>query len=105
MDLLFASSGIEPEIVEAALDYEILPGLKVPTARTGHLVALKVLARNDETRPQDITDLRHLLLVADESERALAKEAVQLIQTRGFHRGKNLERDLEELLERYPFEK
>jgi hypothetical protein len=40
--------------------------------------------------------------VADESERTLAKEALQLIETRGFHRSKNLLQDLEILLERYP---
>ena len=39
---------------------------------------------DDETRPQDLADLRQLLLVADESERTLAREAVQLIEARGF---------------------
>ena len=56
-DLLFASSGIEAEIVAAAESLEILPGLAAPVARAGHLVVLKLLARDDETRPQDAADL------------------------------------------------
>jgi predicted nucleotidyltransferase len=102
IDLLFASSGIEPEIVQAAEEVEIAPGLKVPTARVGHLIALKVLSSN-ETRLQDLVDLQQLLLVADESERNRAKEAVKLITERGYNRGKDLERELEHLCTIYPF--
>jgi hypothetical protein len=32
----------------------------VPVARIGHLMALKVLARDDRRRPQDFDDLRAL---------------------------------------------
>ncbi len=64
VDVLFASSGIEPEIVRSAEAIEILPGLVVPVARTGHLIALKLLARDDESRPQDLADLRSLHEVA-----------------------------------------
>ena len=46
VDLLFASSGIEHEIVAAADPLEVLPDLTVPVARTGHLIALKLLARD-----------------------------------------------------------
>jgi hypothetical protein len=42
LDLLFASSGIEPEIVQAAENLEILPDLRIPVAEIGHLIALKV---------------------------------------------------------------
>jgi Nucleotidyl transferase AbiEii toxin, Type IV TA system len=101
-DLLFASSGIENEIVNAATVMEVFTNVRAPVARTGHLIALKVLSRNDETRPQDLVDLRHLLLVADASERDLAREALLLIEARGFHRNKHLLQDLEVLLERYP---
>jgi hypothetical protein len=51
VDVLFASSGVEREIVQAAEMLEILPGLSVPVARTGHLIAVKLLARNDDSRP------------------------------------------------------
>lgn len=57
VDLLFASSGIEPEIVAAADTIAAVPGFSVPVARLGHLVALKVLARDDRTRPHDRVDL------------------------------------------------
>lgn len=43
-------------------DLEMVPGLRVPVARIGHLMALKILARNDRDRPQDLDDLRALLL-------------------------------------------
>jgi len=47
VDLLFASSGIEPEIVRAAEMTDVVPGLRLPIAMTGHLIALKLLARDD----------------------------------------------------------
>ena len=36
VDLLFASSGIEPAICAAAELIEVVPGLSVPVARSGH---------------------------------------------------------------------
>jgi hypothetical protein len=39
---------------------EIVPGLSQPSATTGHLIAPKLLARDDQTRPQDFMDLRAL---------------------------------------------
>jgi predicted nucleotidyltransferase len=89
-DLLFASSGIEHEIVEAAEKLQILPGVSGPVARTGHLVALKLLARDDRTRPQDAADLRALLAVASSAELALARRACELIMQRGYARGRDL---------------
>ena len=38
IDLLFASSGIEAEIVAAAESIEMLPDLTVPVAQAGHLL-------------------------------------------------------------------
>ena len=49
IDLLFASSGIEAEIVAAAETIELLPRLPMRVATVGHLIALKVLSRDDET--------------------------------------------------------
>ena len=87
VDVLFASSGIEPEIVRSAEAIEILPGLVVPVARTGHLIALKLLARDDESRPQDLADLRSLHEVATREDVDLARSAIHLITERGYHRG------------------
>ena len=103
-DLLFASSGIEREIVAEADVLEVLPGLFSPVAKTGHLLALKVLAlRPDrpQERPQDFADIRELLAVADEDELRRARQALELISRRGFDRGKDLEKELEEQLRQF----
>jgi hypothetical protein len=90
IDLLFASSGIENEIVADAEPIELLPGLTLGVARTGHLIALKVLSRDDLRRPLDRADLRALLLVSSDVELARARDALALIAARGYHRGRSL---------------
>jgi len=98
VDLLFASSGIEPEIVDAAEPLEILEGVVAPVATTGHLIALKLLARDDLSRPQDRADLVALLRVATAHDRETAREAAAVIAARGFARGRDLARALDDLL-------
>jgi len=97
VDLLFASSGIEPEIAAAADELEVLPGLFVPVITLAHLIAVKVLARDDRARPQDIADLRYLLDVADPDDVAAAYDALRLIMERHFHRGRDLTGALDDL--------
>lgn len=96
LDLMFASCGIEPEICQGAEHLEIVPGLIVPVARIEHLLAMKILARDDRLRPQDAADISALLRCMNKSQVALAREALQLITSRGYHRG----RDLVSLLEK-----
>ena len=96
LDLLFASSGIEPEIAARAQPIEILRGISAPVAQPGHLIALKILARDDRLRPQDAMDLRSLLRDASEADLALAREALALIHVRGFHRGRDLSAALDQ---------
>jgi predicted nucleotidyltransferase len=98
LDILFASSGIEREIADAADVLEILPGLRVPVAGVGHLLALKLLSRDDRTRPQDRVDLAQLLRVASPSDLDVARRAAGLIHARGFQRDRDLARDLEQLI-------
>jgi hypothetical protein len=98
IDLLFASSGIEPEIAASAQRISVFQGVTVPVARTGHLIALKLLARDDQRRPQDLFDLRALVNVADDHEIELARQAVVLITDRGFNRGRDLQVSLDQLL-------
>jgi predicted nucleotidyltransferase len=86
VDLLFASSGIENEIVAAARVHTVFPGLHIPVARIGHLLALKVLAG----RGKDWVDARVLRQFADAEDLRLARESLELIQKRGFHRRKDL---------------
>lgn len=94
VDLLFASSGIEPEIVSEAERLEVLPGLFLPVARVGYLLAMKILA----ARPQDLEDVRSLLGVADGEELARAHSALELITQRGYHREQDLAAEAERLL-------
>ncbi|WP_433600529.1 nucleotidyl transferase AbiEii/AbiGii toxin family protein [Nocardia sp. CA-135953] len=97
VDILFASSGIESEIVQAAENLDIVPGLTLPVATTGHLIALKLLARDDVSRPQDLADLHGLLVAASQEDIAQAESAVRLITERGFNRDRDLLVSLHEL--------
>jgi predicted nucleotidyltransferase len=97
VDLLFASSGIEPEIVAAAESIELMARLTLGVARIGHLIALKVLSRDDVTRPQDLVDLRALLRVATAAELTRARDSLALIEARGYHRGRTLLSELDAL--------
>ncbi len=94
VDLLFASSGIENEVVASAGRLEVLPRLTIPVATTAHLIALKVLAG----RSQDLTDLAYLIPIASPADLDDAREAVKLIQTRGFNREQDVVADLEQLI-------
>jgi predicted nucleotidyltransferase len=96
VDLLFASSGIEPEVTAAADLLEVLPGLTVPVAKLGHLIALKVLSDAPE-RPQDAADLRALAEDAQAADFDLARQALALIAERGYGRGKDLLAELKRL--------
>ena len=64
----------------------------------GMTTALKLLARDDKSRPQDAGDLRSLLAVATSVDLDAAREAVKLITQRGFHRQRPLEALLDEAL-------
>jgi predicted nucleotidyltransferase len=97
VDLLFASSGIEAEVAAAATPLEVFPAVSLPVARTGHLLALKLLARED-TRPQDDVDLQALLAVAGPDDVELAANAIGLIIQRGANRGRDLEHEWHRLL-------
>ena len=98
VDLLFASSGIEVEIAKSAVELEILPGLSAPVASIGHLIAMKILARDDRRRPQDWDDLHGLIAVADQDELDQARAAVALIDERGYARDRKLLADFDALL-------
>ena len=98
VDLLFASSGIEREVTQHAELLEVLPGVVIPVATVGDLLALKVLARDDRRRPQDWDDIRALLAGATPTDIAEARAALALIEQRGFQRDKQLQVSFEEML-------
>ena len=72
---------------------EVVRGMLLPVARTGHLIALKLLsvAPGWET---DAADLRSLAAVATDDEWHLASEAVAQIQERGFAPGRQMDAEL-----------
>jgi hypothetical protein len=100
IDLLFASSGIEPEIVRMAEKIEVFPSVLIPVASVAHLIALKVLARGDD-RPQDEVDLHALLLAASDTDISEAALALDLVTERGFARGRDLESALRSAVTRW----
>lgn len=97
VDLLFASSGLEPEIVAMADILEVLPGVFVPVATTGHLLALKILAY----RPKDFQDIDALLENSSAADLRLARGALDLLSRRGYERNQDLLGRLAEVLERH----
>lgn len=94
-DLMFASSGVEPEIVAASERMMVMQELVVPIVRTGHLFALKVLAG----RPKDLQDCQFLWRRMGPEDLQEARETLKLIKERGFHRGKDLEAEFARVLE------
>jgi hypothetical protein len=84
IDLLFASSGIESEVVAAAEPIELFPQLTLRVATT------------------DLGDLRALLQVAQPIEITRARTALQLIVSRGYDRGRALLAEFEQLLRTQP---
>lgn len=101
LDLLFASCGIEPEVVAAATPARLFRGLTAPVAQIGHLIALKVLSRDDDTRPQDTVDLRALIVEATPEDLEMARSALDLITARGYNRDKDLQAEYAVLLARF----
>lgn len=101
LDVLFASSGIENEIVAAAEEIEVFAGVRVHVAQPGHLFAMKVLSRNDQTRPQDQLDLAALGKVLSDRDKREAELAIELIEQRDFARQKDLRAELADAFVRF----
>jgi len=95
-DLLFMTSGIEPEIVASATAFEIIPGLVIPVAQTAHLIAMKLLSVSKH-RPRDTDDLQQLILGATADELKHAHQLAGLIM----ERKSEIRRDLHAALDRY----
>jgi hypothetical protein len=96
IDLLFASSGIETEIVARALEVVVPQIGGLPVARAEELLAMKVLSMRD-ARLQDRLDALHLLRLAD-PDLDVVRANLTLIEARRFHRDQDLHRKLAELL-------
>ena len=101
LDLLFATCGIEADIVAAATPMRLDPIGAVRVARSGHLIAMKCLAES-ERRPQDRVDLQALVELATADELALAATAIRAITAAGYARGKDLQAVLDGYIARRP---
>jgi hypothetical protein len=90
VDLLFATAGVEPEVVAGATPLQVLDGVVLPVASVGHLLALKTLSTDDSKRPQDRVDICALLGVATAADVQVAEEALTAMTQRGCNRGRDL---------------
>jgi predicted nucleotidyltransferase len=98
VDLIFATSGIENEIVSRSQSVYLNPGLSVPVAQAEELLAMKVLSMSDE-RLQDRIDARNLVCLNPSLDLKRVKQNLSLITERGFARQQNLSEKLDRLLE------
>ncbi|GEM_PF-384197 len=101
IDLLFASSGIEAEVVASAEESEIFLGVSGLVATIPSLIALKVLSANPKRRMQDIIDLQYLIKKATTAECETARDLMRLITERGFNRNKDLLKDFDRYIEQF----
>jgi hypothetical protein len=97
VDLLVASSGIEPEIAEAATAVDLGEAGELPVAVAEDLLATKILSMS-ERRPQDQIDAANLLTMNPELDLDATRARLRLIEERGFNRGRDLESRLSNLL-------
>jgi hypothetical protein len=58
---------------------------------------MKILSRDDKRRPNDAQDLVNLVSVAAPEDLEQAREALELIESRGYGREKDLLHDLAQL--------
>ena len=98
VDLLFAASGIELEVVESAIAAEIFPGVVAPVARPAELIAMKLLASDNRHRHFDIRDMTVLLQTADSATIDIVRQRLGLITDRGLNRGRDLTAEFDMLL-------
>lgn len=95
VDLFFASSGVEAEVVGAAELLEVPPGPTIPVARIGHLIAVKLCWRRSAKRDRD---LHTLIERADAEDLEDARHLIASITERGYHRGRDLRAALDSWL-------
>ncbi len=96
IDLLFASSGLEHEIVERASAVS-LPHGEVPIAAAEELLAMKVLSMTAR-RLQDEIDARKLVACNPSLDLVRVRDNLSRIRERGYDRGEDLERKLAKVI-------
>jgi Nucleotidyl transferase AbiEii toxin, Type IV TA system len=97
VDLLFASSGIEPEIVERAENLELPEVGTIAVARAEELLAMKLLSMTPK-RLQDRIDAQNLIRFHPDLDLEAVRDNLRLITARGYHRDRDLAARLDEVL-------
>ena len=93
VDLMFASSGIEAEIVDRATQIDFEGAGSVPVANAEELLAMKVLSMTD-ARLQDRIDAKHLLQFTPGLDISRVREHLARITDRGYAREQDLDAKL-----------
>lgn len=88
-DLVFATCGIEAEVVETAEQLEVFPGTTVDTASVEALLAMKVLSATKK-RPRDLGDIRAMIIANPQFSESTVARYLDLIEVRGYARGQAL---------------
>ena len=94
LDLLFSLAGIEDVVARAAERLAVLPGLELPVALRGDLIALKLLAAGAPGREHDWRDARALIRGATAADLARAGQSIALLVARGATPAGKLEGEL-----------
>jgi hypothetical protein len=97
VDLLFASSGLEHEIVTRASMLDVFGSRAVPVAEAEELLSTKVLSMT-ERRLQDRIDAQRLITYNPNLDMDRVRDSLRLIKERGFDRGEDLEAKLATLI-------
>lgn len=84
-DLVFATSGIEREVVASAETIELFPEFAVPTATVEALLAMKVLSAVP-ARPRDWGDIQAMVRENPNLDEALVLHLLGEIEARGYGR-------------------
>ena len=84
-DLIFATSGIEPELIASSTPIDVPDAGTLPVASPESLLAMK-----SDDRPQDLGDIRAILLASPNLDKTELSRFLALITQRGYHRGQDL---------------
>lgn len=98
LDVLFSLSGLEAQVADRAERIAVLPGIELPVALTGDLIALKLLAAGEPGREHDWRDLRALLKRSVPADRELARSGIAVLAREEPEKGRELTARLEKLL-------
>jgi hypothetical protein len=88
-DLIFATCGIESEVVGSAERVELFPGKWVTTATAESMVAMKILSATAK-RPRDLGDLQAMLRANPALDESRVTSLLEAIEARGYSRGQDL---------------